>query len=329
MTTRKAKIVATIGPASESEEMLEKLIRAGMNVARMNFSHGTQEEHAARIARLRNVSERLGVSTGILQDLQGPKIRVGALDEPIQLEPGEEVTLYASGTIPPENNTQKIPVDFRQLFEACRNMDRLLLDDGRLRNVPVLDGRARTEIDVFSSAELERLSPALAKQARLDLVATPNAAPTTATAETRGMVIHAATPIVDAQGRLHTGDIGRFDADGDLFLVGRRSAMIKSAGERIFPEELERVLAAHPAVGEAVVVGVDDPLYGQRVVAHLAPADGRWAGEEPRIIEDVRKFCLSRVPFARAPREYVCWSAFPHKANGKPDRQAIATMKPT
>ena len=56
MTNRKAKIVATIGPASESEEMLEKLIRAGMNVARMNFSHGTHEEHAARIAGLRDVS---------------------------------------------------------------------------------------------------------------------------------------------------------------------------------------------------------------------------------------------------------------------------------
>ena len=132
MTTRKAKIVATIGPASESEEMLEKLIRAGMNVARMNFSHGTHEEHAARIARLRDVSQELGVSIGILQDLQGPKIRVGALNEPLHLEPGEDVILYATGTTPPENHATKIPVDFRQLFDSCRIADRLLLDDGRL-----------------------------------------------------------------------------------------------------------------------------------------------------------------------------------------------------
>ena len=69
--TRKVKIVATVGPASQSEEMLEKLILAGMNVARMNFSHGTHEQHAERIKLIRKLEEKLGVSVGILQDLQG------------------------------------------------------------------------------------------------------------------------------------------------------------------------------------------------------------------------------------------------------------------
>ncbi len=130
--TRKAKIVATVGPASQSEETLEKLIRAGMNVARMNFSHGTHEQHADCIALIREVSERLGVSVGILQDLQGPKIRVGDLPEIIQLSEGETVTLYATGTPPPGDNGKNIPVDFRQLFDSVRTSDRLLLDDGRL-----------------------------------------------------------------------------------------------------------------------------------------------------------------------------------------------------
>lgn len=130
--TRKAKIVATIGPASQSEEVLEKLVWAGMNVARMNFSHGTHEEHAERIARLRKVSEKLGCCIGILQDLQGPKIRVGELREPIQLSEGEEVTLFVTGTESPANGGKKIPVDFRQLFDSVRTSDRLLLDDGRL-----------------------------------------------------------------------------------------------------------------------------------------------------------------------------------------------------
>jgi pyruvate kinase len=130
--TRKAKIVATIGPACQSEESLEKLTLAGMNVARMNFSHGTHEEHAERIARIRRVSEKLGRSVGILQDLQGPKIRVGQLDEPIQLSEGETVLLYVTGTVPPGNGEKKIPVDFRQLFDSVRTSDRLLLDDGRL-----------------------------------------------------------------------------------------------------------------------------------------------------------------------------------------------------
>ena len=130
--TRKVKIVATIGPASESEETLEKLILAGMNVARMNFSHGTHAEHAERIAHIRKVSEKLGISVGILQDLQGPKIRVGELVEPIQLDRGETVTLYAPGAAEPEGGAKKIPVDFRQLFDSVQTSDKLLLDDGRL-----------------------------------------------------------------------------------------------------------------------------------------------------------------------------------------------------
>lgn len=130
---RKAKIVATIGPASGSQEVLEKLIKAGMNVARINFSHGTHEQHEETIHLIRKVSEQLGISVGILQDLQGPKIRVGELPEPIQLSDGDTVTLYATGTSAPENGGIQIPVDFRQLFDSCRTSDQLLLDDGRLR----------------------------------------------------------------------------------------------------------------------------------------------------------------------------------------------------
>jgi len=129
---RKAKIVATVGPASQSEEILEQLILAGMNVARMNFSHGTHEQHSERIALIRKVAEKLSVSVGILQDLQGPKIRVGELTEPIQLSEGEDVVLFATGTPPPEIDCKHIPVYFRQLFDSVRTSDRLLLDDGRL-----------------------------------------------------------------------------------------------------------------------------------------------------------------------------------------------------
>lgn len=130
--TRNVKIVATIGPASQREETLEKLILAGMNVARMNFSHGTHEEHAARIELIRKVSKKLHVAVGILQDLQGPKIRVGDLPSPLQLSDGEEVCLYATESTPPQMDCQKIPVDFRQLFDSVRPADQLLLDDGRL-----------------------------------------------------------------------------------------------------------------------------------------------------------------------------------------------------
>jgi len=139
---RNTKIVATIGPASDSEQALEALIKAGMNVARLNFSHGTHEQHAMRIARIRAVSSKLEMPVGILQDLQGPKIRVGRLEIPLQLSVGEEVCLYATKDTPPTNGCQVIPVDFRELFDSVQTGDKLLLDDGRLAlNVTSAEGR--------------------------------------------------------------------------------------------------------------------------------------------------------------------------------------------
>ena len=129
---RKAKIVATIGPASDSKEMLERLIKAGGNVGRLNFSHGTHEQHAARIKTIRSIADELGVSVGILQDLQGPKIRIGELPAPVELEDGDHGILYAAGDTPPKGNGKVIPVDFRELFASVHAGDRLLLDDGRL-----------------------------------------------------------------------------------------------------------------------------------------------------------------------------------------------------
>jgi pyruvate kinase len=139
---RRAKIVATIGPASDSEQALESLINAGMNVARLNFSHGTHEEHQAKVARIREVSKRLGMSVGILQDLQGPKIRVGKLDAPLQLAVDEEVCLFATQDKAPKTKSQLIPVDFRELFDSVQTGDRLLLDDGRLA-LEVLSSKGR------------------------------------------------------------------------------------------------------------------------------------------------------------------------------------------
>src|SRR5258708_8115511 len=91
---RRTKIVCTIGPATNSEERLEQLMRAGMNVARLNFSHSTQQEHGLVIERIRAISARLGYAVAILQDLQGPKIRIGALQD------GKPVTLVDGMQLP-------------------------------------------------------------------------------------------------------------------------------------------------------------------------------------------------------------------------------------
>lgn len=127
---RKAKIVATMGPASQDATILEKLLLAGMDVARLNFSHGTQESHAARILALRAVAARLDRPLAILQDLQGPKIRVGELTEPLSIKVGLQVHLYPENTDKPTG--MSIPVEFPQLFGAVKPDDHILLDDGRL-----------------------------------------------------------------------------------------------------------------------------------------------------------------------------------------------------
>ena len=126
---RRTKIVCTIGPATNSEEQLEALMRAGMNVARLNFSHGTHEEHALVIERIRAISARLGCPIAILQDLQGPKIRVGSLKggQPIKLVDGAQVTI---STRPAAGDPHTIPTTYAQLSQDVKPGDRILLDDG-------------------------------------------------------------------------------------------------------------------------------------------------------------------------------------------------------
>lgn len=124
---KRTKIVCTIGPASRTPEMLEALIRAGMNVARLNFSHGTYDEHAAMIADIRAVAAKLGEPVAILQDLQGPKIRVGILPaEGVVLAKDAEVVFSTE----PDAALPKISVSYDKLHEDVKEGDAILLDDG-------------------------------------------------------------------------------------------------------------------------------------------------------------------------------------------------------
>lgn len=128
---RFTKIVCTIGPATSSREAIRALIKAGMDVARLNFSHGTHEEHAQRIRTIRQVSEELGVPIAIIQDLPGPKLRVGKiLDEPLRLEPGMTVTLTASGV---EGSGTTIPVHPASFPQMVDEGSEVYLADGMIR----------------------------------------------------------------------------------------------------------------------------------------------------------------------------------------------------
>ncbi len=126
---RRTKIVGTIGPASRSEETIEALIKAGLNVARLNFSHGTREEHALAVDLVRRVSQRLGVAVAILQDLQGPKMRTGMLEkgEKVLLRDGETFTIT---TRPIVGTAAAVSTTYPALARDVHKGDRILLDDG-------------------------------------------------------------------------------------------------------------------------------------------------------------------------------------------------------
>ncbi|MFO0764534.1 MAG: pyruvate kinase [Patescibacteria group bacterium] len=130
MAQKRTKIVCTIGPACNSVETLTKLANEGMNVCRLNFSHGSHEDHAENIRRIREVSKATGKPLAILQDLQGPKIRVGKIGDGIEIVAGNEVVFTSEATT--EDVTKLIPVTYPNLHEDVKPGQRLLLDDGLL-----------------------------------------------------------------------------------------------------------------------------------------------------------------------------------------------------
>ncbi len=137
MLFRKAKIVATIGPASQDENTLQKLIEAGIDVARLNFSHGTHAEHAEKITLIRRLSDKLNKPVSILQDLQGPKLRVGKLPPAgIALTAGQEVVLTQVANQAHFAESRRdailIPLDVPNLAHGVVPGNRILLDDGNL-----------------------------------------------------------------------------------------------------------------------------------------------------------------------------------------------------
>src|SRR5215471_3651093 len=124
----KTKIVATIGPASDSPEMLERLIRAGLNVARLNFSHGEFSGHAETISRIRSAERAVGKRVATMADLPGPKMRLGKIEpEPIHLRPGEPFTLTSEEIV---GNQERVSMSFEKLPTVVKPGDRLFLNDG-------------------------------------------------------------------------------------------------------------------------------------------------------------------------------------------------------
>ena len=129
----KTKIVATIGPASESPEMLQRLIRAGLNVARLNFSHGEFSKHAEVVKRIREAERATGRRVAIMADLPGPKMRLGKIEpEPIQLVPGDKFTLTNEDIV---GDARRVSMSFEPLPRVVKAGNRLFLNDGLVQLV--------------------------------------------------------------------------------------------------------------------------------------------------------------------------------------------------
>jgi pyruvate kinase len=130
---KKTKIVATLGPASDSEEVMRAMFDAGVNVCRFNMSHGTHAEHLERLQKVRRISKETDRPIAVLIDLQGPKIRTGRLErgEPVQWHPGQHTVITVAHC--PEGNAQRVGTTYAGLAEDVKVGDVILIDDGRMR----------------------------------------------------------------------------------------------------------------------------------------------------------------------------------------------------
>jgi len=149
---RKTKIVATLGPVSDSEEIMARLISAGVDAFRFNFSHGTHQQHLDAYKKARALSGKLGRTVGLIQDLQGPKIRVGALENDfVSLIKDHEVVLTSQSV---KGDASRIPVAYQYLEQDLRPDDVVLMDDGKLRFKVVSAGPDGVKCVVLEGGDL-------------------------------------------------------------------------------------------------------------------------------------------------------------------------------
>jgi len=147
---RRTKIVATIGPASRDPETLVRMVDAGMDVARLNYSHGTLEEHAETVRRVRDAAGRAGRQVAILQDLPGPKLRIGPLREDVvELTPGEQLTFFCGDGEQP-GDAREMSISWAGLADAVEQGSILYLADGsvRLRVVEVRSQQHEVDVEI-------------------------------------------------------------------------------------------------------------------------------------------------------------------------------------
>ncbi|MBD3169179.1 MAG: pyruvate kinase [candidate division Zixibacteria bacterium] len=148
----RTKIVATIGPASDKEDVLKKMIQTGMDVVRLNFSHGTIESHSESVKRIKKISQDAGKNVAILQDLPGPKIRLGKMRENVVVKRGDLYTFVKRNVVGDE---KRASINYTSLFKSDLKEARLLIDDGRVEMRVVKQGKESLECKVVYGGVLK------------------------------------------------------------------------------------------------------------------------------------------------------------------------------
>ena len=151
---KKTKIVATLGPASDQAEVMEKMIRAGVDVFRINFSHAEHQEVEKRIKTIRSISKKLNANTSILADLQGPKLRIGKVEEDITVVPGDHIA-FLNGE-PFVGDKEKVYMNYKNFSKDVKAGEKILLDDGKLIfEVLSTDKKSKVEAKVIQGGRLK------------------------------------------------------------------------------------------------------------------------------------------------------------------------------
>jgi pyruvate kinase len=151
---KKTKIVATLGPATSSKDILKKMIEQGVDVFRINFSHANYDDVKERIVMIRELSEEFGYNTSILADLQGPKLRVGVMSEDVIVEPGDEITFCTGKEF--KGTSKKVYMNYQNFPRDVKAGERILLDDGKLMfEVLATDGKQEVTTKVIQGGPLK------------------------------------------------------------------------------------------------------------------------------------------------------------------------------
>jgi pyruvate kinase len=269
LPTPRTKIVCTLGPASSTEGVIRSLMQAGLDVARINFSHGTHEEHAATIAMVRKCATALSRPVAILGDLQGPRIRVGDLPEPVELHSGDDIVLAPEG----QEAGREVPVTYEALALDVHVGDRVLMDDGlidlvvldveahRVRARVVHGGLLRSHkginlpgvaVSAPSITEKDRSDIAFAVEQQLDYLALSFVRRAEDISELRLLIPTGMLVIAKIEKDTALAAIGSIVEASDAVMVARGDLGVELPFEEV-PIAQKRIIAVCNAVGRPVI----------------------------------------------------------------------------